>query len=195
HGRLCLQLIEVKFRSGAGSPAEEVALKEAIVIKNEDTRKVLEACFVPRAESDRLDREIQNKQLANLLQFYLDRCRRHGLIAPHLADAADIQHIIRAVTEGSNNVLDVGGICKVRGYQPVPAAAVQVELEEVCELLVLNLAVQAVRFCPRYKAGLQDLPGILVLDHNGLFERNFLGRAACPAAEFDFDQLETEAAM
>lgn len=104
HGRLCLQLIEVKFRSGAGTPAEEVALKEAIVVKNESTRKVLEARFVPQAESDRLDREIQNKQLANLLQFYLDRCRRHGLIAAHLADAADIQHVIRAVTEGSFEV-------------------------------------------------------------------------------------------
>jgi hypothetical protein len=104
HGRLCLQLIEVKFRSGTGSPAEEVALKEAIAIKNADTQKVLEARFVPQAESDRLDREIQNKQLANLLQFYLDRCKRHGLIATHVADAADIQHIIRAVTEGSFEV-------------------------------------------------------------------------------------------
>lgn len=104
HGRLCLQLIEVKFRSGAGSPAEEVALKEAIVIKNADTQKVLEARFVPQPESDRLDREIQNKQLANLLQFYLDRCKRHGLIAPHVADAADIQHVIWAVTEGSFDV-------------------------------------------------------------------------------------------
>lgn len=104
HGRLCLQLIEVKFRSGAGRPAEEFALKEAIVIKNEDTKKVFEARFVPQAESDRLDREIQNKQLANLLQFYLDRGRRHGLIAARLADAADIQHVIRAITEGSFEV-------------------------------------------------------------------------------------------
>lgn len=104
HGRLCLQLIEVKFRSGAGSPAEEVALKEAIVIKNADTQKVLETRFVPQPDSDRLDREIQNKQLANLLQFYLDRCKRHGLIASQVADAADIQNVIRAVTEGSFEV-------------------------------------------------------------------------------------------
>ncbi len=104
HGRLCLQLVEVKFRSAAGSPAEEVALKEAIVIKNADTQKVLEARFVPQIESDRLDREIQNKQLANLLQFYLDRCCRHGLITARIADAADIQHVIRAVTEGSFEV-------------------------------------------------------------------------------------------
>jgi hypothetical protein len=104
HGRLCLELIEVKFRSGAGSPAEEVALKEAIVIKNEDTKKVLEARFVPQAKSDRLDREIQNKQLANLLQFYLDRCRRHGLIDAQMPEGADIQPLIRAVTEGSFEV-------------------------------------------------------------------------------------------
>lgn len=104
HGRLSLQLIEVKFRSGSGSPAEEVALKEAIVVKNADTQKVLEARFVPQAEADRLDREIQNKQLANLLQFYLDRCRRHGLIDDHVADSADVQTVIRAITDGSFNV-------------------------------------------------------------------------------------------
>src|SRR3970282_1985879 len=40
-GRLCLQLIEVKCRSGAGTPAEELSLKEAIVVKNENTQKVL----------------------------------------------------------------------------------------------------------------------------------------------------------
>jgi hypothetical protein len=93
-------LIEVKFRSGAGSPAEEFALKEAIVIKNADTQKVLEARFVPQSEADRIDREIQNKQLANLLQFYLDRCRRHGLIDTHIAESAALQTVIQAVTEG-----------------------------------------------------------------------------------------------
>lgn len=114
-GRLNFQLIEVKFRSGAGSPAEEVALKEAIVIKNEDTQKVLEARFVPQIESDRLDREIQNKQLANVLQFYLNRCQRHGLIqTPAHGDAdvvrdntgqpQDIQGIIEAVTDGTFKV-------------------------------------------------------------------------------------------
>lgn len=104
HNRLCIQLIEVKFRSGSGSPAEEVALKEAIVIKNTDTQRVLASRFVPQEEGDRLDREIQNKQLANLLQFYLDRCRRHGLIDPNLAQTADVQVVIRAVTEGTFQV-------------------------------------------------------------------------------------------
>jgi hypothetical protein len=103
-GRLCLQLIEVKFRSGAGSPSEEVALKEAIVVKNVDTQKVLDARFVPKSEADRIDREIQNKQLANLLQFYLDRCKRHGLISPEIKEANDIQGVIRAVIDGDFQV-------------------------------------------------------------------------------------------
>jgi len=98
--RLCLRLIEVKFRSGAGSPAEEVSLKEAIAIKNADTQKVLEARFVPHPGADRLDRELQNKQLSNLLQFYLDRCKRHGLISPAVAENADIQRVIQSITEG-----------------------------------------------------------------------------------------------
>ncbi len=41
--RLSSQLIEVQFRSGAGCPAEEVPLKEAIVTKNAATQKALEA--------------------------------------------------------------------------------------------------------------------------------------------------------
>jgi hypothetical protein len=123
NGRLNLRLIEVKFRSGAGSPAEEVALKEAIVIKNADTQKVLESRFVPKAESDRLDREIQNKQLANLLQFYFDRCRRHGLIDAQLTEKTDIQKVIRAVTEGSFEVEfeHAGFIYNLQGASKEPA--------------------------------------------------------------------------
>jgi len=97
-------LIEVKFRGGTSGPAEEVALKEAIVVKNLDTQKVLETRFIPYPESDRLDREIQNKQLANLLQFYLDRCKRHGLITAQLPEDSDIQGVIQAVMEGSFEV-------------------------------------------------------------------------------------------
>lgn len=103
-GRLSLQLIEVKFRSGAGSPSEELALKEAIVVKNENTERILQSRFVPQTESDRLDREIQNKQLANLLQFYLERSRRHGLIPANLSNETEIQRVIRSVTTGSFEV-------------------------------------------------------------------------------------------
>ncbi len=76
---LKMRLIEVKFRSGAGA-GEEYSLKEQIVAKNQDTQKVLEGLFQPRADKDRFDRDIQNHELAKLLEFYLDRCIRHGLI-------------------------------------------------------------------------------------------------------------------
>ncbi|MGV8080003.1 MAG: ATP-binding protein [Syntrophales bacterium] len=74
-----LHLIEVKFRSGAGA-GEEYGLKEQIVLKNQDTGEVIEALFQPKIDNDRFDRDIQNHQLARLLEFYLERCIRHGLI-------------------------------------------------------------------------------------------------------------------
>ena len=76
---LRIQLIEVKFRSGAGA-GEEYSLKEQIVTKNEDTQRVIEALFQPKTEKDRFDRDIQNQELARLIEFYLERCIRHGLI-------------------------------------------------------------------------------------------------------------------
>jgi len=78
-GTMNIRLIEVKFRSGAGA-GEEYGLKEQIVSKNEDTQKVIESLFQPKADKDRFDRDIQNHELARLLEFYLERCVRHGLI-------------------------------------------------------------------------------------------------------------------
>ncbi len=74
-----LRLIEVKFRSSAGA-GEEYGLKEQIISKNEDTQKVIESLFQPKTEKDRFDRDIQNHELGRLLEFYLERCIRHGLI-------------------------------------------------------------------------------------------------------------------
>ncbi len=102
--KLVLKLIEVKFRSGAGSLAEEYGLKEAIVAKNADTRRVLESKFFPKQGHDRLDQEINNKQLANLLQFYFDRCQRHGLIIPTSAEALLLQDEIKRVEQGNFNL-------------------------------------------------------------------------------------------
>ena len=156
HGRLCFQLIEVKFRSGAGAPAEEVALKEAIVVKNENTRKVLQSRFVPQSKSDRLDRQIQNRQLANLLQFYLDRCRRHGLIAARLAEGAGIQHMVRAVTEGAFEVEfeKAGFIYNIQGASKEPEyykgnQIFVVGNDTIRELLEIRSDVEAPPVCGR----------------------------------------------
>lgn len=80
-----LHLIEVKFRSGAGA-GEEYSLKEQIVSKNEDTQKVIESLFQPKIDKDRFDRDIQNHELGRLLEFYLERCIRHGLIQENSPD-------------------------------------------------------------------------------------------------------------
>ena len=74
-----LRLIEVKFRSSARA-GEEYGLKDQIVSKNEDTQKVIESLFQPKVDKDRFDRDIQNHELGQLLEFYLERCIRHGLI-------------------------------------------------------------------------------------------------------------------
>src|SRR5262249_50414866 len=85
-GTLTLRLIEVKFRSGDGGIVEEFALKQAIVQKNSDTQTVIEKQFQPNATGDRLDREIKNKELASLLQFYFDRACRHDLFDSSLEE-------------------------------------------------------------------------------------------------------------
>ena len=43
-----------------------MVLKEAVVAENTDTRNVFQTRFVPKGEKDRLDRELQNKELPNL---------------------------------------------------------------------------------------------------------------------------------
>jgi len=84
-----LRLVEVKFRSGAGA-GEEYGLKEQIVSKNEDTQKVIESLFQPKIDKDRFDRDIQNHELGRLLEFYLERCIRHGLIQENSSDEEKI---------------------------------------------------------------------------------------------------------
>lgn len=105
YNKLVLRLIEVKYRSSAGGAGEDMLLKEAIVQKNNDTRKVFETKFVPRQEKDRLDRELQNKELANLLQFYLERSRRHGLIEDSVTASHALQSVISSIEKGDFQVV------------------------------------------------------------------------------------------
>jgi DNA phosphorothioation-dependent restriction protein DptH len=104
NGKLVLRLIEVKYRTGSGAPSEDQLLREAIAQKNADTRKVFEARFVPKTTGDRLDRELQNKELANLLRFYFERSCRHGLLEPASEGKAALSDAIRHVEEGNFNV-------------------------------------------------------------------------------------------
>jgi len=103
-GKLVFRLIEVKYRTSAGGAGEDTVLKEAIASKNADTRKVFQARFVPKAEKDRLDRELQNKELANLIHFYMERARRHGLLGDGSQGAAAIQEALRGIEAGQVQV-------------------------------------------------------------------------------------------
>lgn len=79
-------------------------LRDAIAQKNVDTRKVFEARFVPKPVRDRIDRELQNKELANLLPFYLDRSRRHRLLQAPPEGISALSEAIRQVEAGNFSV-------------------------------------------------------------------------------------------
>ena len=98
-----MRLIEVKFRSGKGA-GEEYSLKEQIIAKNQDTKEVLEGRFQPRRDKDRFDRDIQNHELAKLLEFYLDRCIRHGLIQEDSEKEKAIRDGILKVVQNDFNI-------------------------------------------------------------------------------------------
>jgi DNA phosphorothioation-dependent restriction protein DptH len=104
NGNLIFRLIEVKYRSSAGGAGEDAILKDAIASKNDDTQKVFQTRFVPRIEKDRLDRELQNKELANLLRFYMDRSRRHDLLENSPEGMTALLEAIQKVEDGNFNI-------------------------------------------------------------------------------------------
>jgi len=104
-GKLVFRLIEVKYRSNVGGAGEDMILKEAIASKNSDTRKVFDTRFVPKSENDRLDRELQNKELANLVHFYVDRSRRHGLLEESPAGTEGLLEAIPKIEDGKCDVV------------------------------------------------------------------------------------------
>ena len=74
---LHLELIEVKNRK-ASTPAEILALQEAVIDKNESTEKHFRHHYLGSGET-RFDAPIKNKELANILLFYFERACRYGL--------------------------------------------------------------------------------------------------------------------
>ncbi|WP_334006381.1 methylation-associated defense system ATP-binding protein MAD8 [Burkholderia gladioli] len=83
------RLVEVKCYSQVGDVAAYAQLKASIAEQIAQTEEVLAYHFDPkRAEVDRPDRPIKNRDLAALLGFYLDRSERYGVVLPEAVEEA-----------------------------------------------------------------------------------------------------------
>lgn len=83
------RLVEVKCYSQVGDLAAYEQLKTSIAEQISQTEHVLSYHFNPgRKDVDRPDRPVKNFDLAALLNFYLERSERYGLVMPDAADEA-----------------------------------------------------------------------------------------------------------
>ncbi|TWB30524.1 methylation-associated defense system ATP-binding protein MAD8 [Nitrospirillum bahiense] len=83
------RLVEVKCYNQVGGLAAYAQLKASIAEQIAQTEEVLAYHFDPRrAEVDRPDRPIKNRDLAALLGFYLARSERYGVVLPEAAEEA-----------------------------------------------------------------------------------------------------------
>lgn len=101
NGRLVTcRLVEVKCYSQVGDVAAYEQLKSSIAEQISQTEHVLSFHFDPaRNKIDRPDRPIKNHDLAALLEFYLERSERYGLVMPDAAEEA--RYFLRHLDEQS----------------------------------------------------------------------------------------------
>lgn len=83
------RLVEVKCYSGVGDFSQYNALKSSIAEQIAQSEQVLAHHFDPRrTPQDRPDRAFKTRELALLLEFYLERAERYGAISREAADEA-----------------------------------------------------------------------------------------------------------
>lgn len=83
------RLVEVKCYTHVGNVSAYEQLKTSIAEQIFQTEQVLAYHFDPhRNEVDRPDRAMKNRDLAALLEFYLDRSERYGVVLPDAAAEA-----------------------------------------------------------------------------------------------------------
>lgn len=100
NGKLNLNLIEVKFRSGEGSITESLALKEEIVKKNDNSEKAFRTKFISDETNPKIDVHLSNKSLSTLIGFYLERAIRHNFCS----NSDELRHIIEDINIGDYQV-------------------------------------------------------------------------------------------
>jgi len=83
------RLVEVKCYTQVGGLGGYNQLKQAVATQISQSEQVVAWHFDPaRTEIDRADRPMKVRDLAALLDFYLDRSCRYGVIAPEAAEEA-----------------------------------------------------------------------------------------------------------
>jgi DNA phosphorothioation-dependent restriction protein DptH len=96
NGKLCLNLIEVKFRSGEGTITESLTLKEEIYKKNENSEMAFRTKFISDDKSPKIDVHLSNKSLSTLIGFYLERSIRHNLCN----NSTELKQILESINVG-----------------------------------------------------------------------------------------------
>jgi DNA phosphorothioation-dependent restriction protein DptH len=107
--KLNLDLIEVKNYKYT-SPQKLLELQAAIRDKNKNTEAHFKAHFLGGPGLRRLDSDIKNKELANILAFYFDRANRYKLFAP-----GDAPGLSQAAADQFHHSLEAveAGVCEV----------------------------------------------------------------------------------
>lgn len=84
-------LVEVKCYKQVGSLGDYQKLKDSIAQQIRQSEEVLQRHFDPNWKSpDRPDRLLKTREISTLLDFYLERSLRYGLIDPEAAEEARI---------------------------------------------------------------------------------------------------------
>jgi hypothetical protein len=93
------RLVEVKCYTAVGDLAAYAALKDRIAAQIAQSQEVLSQHFDPhRGPADRADRLMKTRELVTLLEFYLDRGMRYGLM--EAAAAEEARFLLRSLEEG-----------------------------------------------------------------------------------------------
>lgn len=93
------RLVEVKCYAGVGDLAQYNELKSSIAEQIVQSEQVLSHHFDPqRTPQDRPDRAFKTRELALLLEFYLERAERYGAISREAADEA--RYFVHTLDDG-----------------------------------------------------------------------------------------------
>ena len=93
------RLVEVKCYAAVGDLGAYNQLKDHITEQIRQSEEVLSTHFDPhRSPTDRADRLVKTRELVALLEFYLDRGIRYGVMAAEAADEA--RYLLRSLEDG-----------------------------------------------------------------------------------------------